>query len=896
MERAESHRRTGSRDWRSHLEEAIEEAFDRLQDLLSTADAVDVEEDDEENGIHEDEDEDEEGYAAMHPRHRRGSSLGEILARFRGLITHSDDGRVNKMTAEEEKIVMHENPAATPRSEATERDMEVALSLPFRTRGAVGLARGQSLPYGWSLAEHVGESSDDHYWYGLLLPWPEAVLSRGGYASPFFLRAGAKGGQGGALGIGERAWNAVLDDHAHLRASWCLREDGGFEGVTRFSRVLLLCASFSCRLAVCAALSAFVHAGESYGEDCFGRSSEGACADLGRSALDPSRELCYWDGVRCVPSGADGASVMSALGVGALAMLLSAPFDLLLSSFFERGVLSQSPYRPVSDAEREAYDDFRRRRQRSLEVLEAATAEELRRLRSDASKLGPYLSLPPPLFRWRVRRSVREVGLLAAQFDAQDMRMRRWLHSKAPHSSQRARALALRRRVVRARKWVLLRIAMRDALPPIAARVFQANVEALPLEEPASLGARRAAVASLLLFVLACFAWAAASAGYGAPGDGPRLEFLLAALLAEALLFLLLRPLRIVVTKVLLPEAVRREVQAGRVLRDCPKYSTAPIFARRHPQLVRGLGRLFQEARAPSAAANDDERSVRSTASSGRRSRQLHELRSSMSEAKRTSRSPGDDEKRQPAGAERAAPRGSALSVEDFKRALLEEPSERKSYGSESLESVIIFETDADGRALSPGPRGVDDLANSLARLPVQQVGDLLRGGGGEAIARRLLLGAFGPVLLAPRAAQALLIEQVLPFLLAYLLLWGLGVQAQDGEALWMLSLAVFGLAVLLAASLLLALYFEAGGAEALQSLSAELRSLAAKAAALEPPPSLSRSAAQSWNNASERGSDGDDLFSSPDRTLTPASRLATPEMLDVHEVRHLEKSSEGSL
>ena len=449
----------------------------------------------------------------------------------------------------------HHVPLNAPVS--VEDDAQVLATSPIAGKKLRG---DETLPRAW-MKTSIGGDSGERKWYGLLMLQPEDLVRF--HPEPLM----------------RRIWAKVRDEHEYLQIIF-LHDSRGFEALDRFSRILLVGVSLFSYLAVNATIYFTVQNDGDYGDECFDRTDRDTCEDE-RSALNPSQDLCSWDGARCLASDVDDASFQTALTIAALAMVLMVPIEVLLTTVFEKHYLSKAPNADHPDTpEGAAYDDFLQRLAQREATMTADVESELNRVLRGRRNLGIFRYLPPFFLRFRVWSSVKEVVRLEAFFGAQQAMVSRGAPADA--------AKALLRSVRQGRHRYILRMAIRDTLPFLHRRVFQCSTEVQLPKPPMPECQRKAAIGFLLAWIVAAFIWTILASGRGTDDDSLHWQFLLSVLIGEALAILLLRPVAIIILRIVLPDAIRQDVHPDRIHTHCPAYAAAMLFVRRNYENLSG--------------------------------------------------------------------------------------------------------------------------------------------------------------------------------------------------------------------------------------------------------------------------------------------------------------------
>jgi len=434
------------------------------------------------------------------------------------------------------------------------------------------------------LDQRLQSNNDAFYeelWFGLLLARPE-VLEQ--YEEP---------------PLCERVKAAIKRHHDYYDALSLAPGDKP----TRFIRVMRLFASLVGAMVISATIyQALYPNDEDFCDQFDGPGMKEEC-ESHESTVNENDDRCFFEDGNCSPTQ-PGLRAQTVIIIAAFALVFIVPFETFVQYVVDR-FLSQSPYAVLDPIKTHHLSNRRRLRQRQrkqakdISDIEMAYLTRHPEVLAVTTQLFLSLSWLRGITLYFLRRRVH-----AAAFEAAEIETQLEPEHKALVTYVKAGEIDDEDYVelIRVRKMRVMKIAIRDSLPYLKKRVFKRYTHLIGEEEPTDPKLRMAALAVLFLIILAGCAYLL---GFGATATEEVAEaWLVSFLLAEISSFILLLPLRILITSVVLPQLVRQDVSIERAMIRMPHWSAAAQFARLRTDLVPGLSLILDERFAKIKAAN----------------------------------------------------------------------------------------------------------------------------------------------------------------------------------------------------------------------------------------------------------------------------------------------------
>uniref|UniRef100_A0A7R9U4Y8 Uncharacterized protein n=1 Tax=Pinguiococcus pyrenoidosus TaxID=172671 RepID=A0A7R9U4Y8_9STRA len=435
-----------------------------------------------------------------------------------------------------------------------------------------------------SFGRRLENSYDAFYedlWFGLLIARPDALME---YKEP---------------PLRERVVAATKRHHDYYEALSLTPGDTP----TRFIRVLRVICFLMSTMTVNAIVYHVLYPNdEDYCNQFDGPGNREACTE-DSSSLNSDQNRCFFEDDNCSPTQPE-INANTLIIAAAVALLFVIPLEAVVQ-FIVDVYLSQSPYADANAVT--SHQLSRKQLLRRLEKKQAAVMaeKELKYLQEHPEVLSSTtrhllkLSLTRPLAKAWLRRRVYASSIEAAQIETELEPEHRALITHVDAGEVQPQDFI---EIIRLRKIRVMKIAIRDSLPFLRKRVFKRYTHLIGEEEPTDPKLRMAALAVLFLIILAGCAYLL---GFGATATEEVAEaWLVSFLLAEISSFILLLPLRILITSVVLPQLVRQDVSIERAMIRMPHWSAAAQFARLRTDLVPGLSLILDERFAKIKAAN----------------------------------------------------------------------------------------------------------------------------------------------------------------------------------------------------------------------------------------------------------------------------------------------------
>jgi len=373
---------------------------------------------------------------------------------------------------------------------------------------------------------------------------------------------------------------------------------------TRFIRVVRLFTALVAAMVISAVIyQALYPNDEGFCDQFDGDGNQEACEE-DESQLNSDENRCFFEDGNCSPTQPD-LSAQTIILIAAFALVFVVPLEAFVQ-FLVDEFLSQSPYAdrdPIKTHHLGSKQLLRRRQRKQAKILADLEMTYLAKhpeVLATSTQFFLGISWLRGIALFFLRRRVKAAAFEAAEIETQ---LEPEHHALLTYTRAGEVDEAEFVEFIRLRKVRVMKIAIRDSLPFLKKRVFKRYTHLIGEDEPTDPRVRLAALGVLFLIILAGCAYLL---GFGATVTDEVAEaWFLSFLLAEVSTFILLLPLRILITSVVLPQLIRQDVSIERAMIRMPHWSAAALFSRVRTDLVPGLSLILDERFAKLKATRD---------------------------------------------------------------------------------------------------------------------------------------------------------------------------------------------------------------------------------------------------------------------------------------------------